>query len=166
MNEAIDVKSSTQDESIISIQQWVTFSLDGEVYGINVLQVQEVLKYTEIAPVPGAPEYILGIINLRGNVVTVIDTRHRFGLAPVEDLDDTRIIIVEADSKVVGIMVDSVSEVIQLSPSDIDDPPNLTSTDSAKYFMGVVNSEDSLLVLVDLDRLLTDEEWASLVKSE
>ncbi len=154
------------DESIINIQQWVTFSLDGEVYGVNVLQVQEVLKYTEIAPVPGAPDYILGILNLRGNVVTVIDTRHRFGLEPVEHCDDTRIIIVEADRKVVGILVDSVSEVIQLSPSEIDDPPNLTATDSAKYFMGVVNKEDSLLILVDLDKLLTDEEWASLTKAD
>ena len=67
--------------------QWVTFRLEGETYGINVMQVQEVLRYTEIAPVPGAPAYVLGIINLRGNVVTVIDTRHRFGLPTTEVTD-------------------------------------------------------------------------------
>ena len=70
------------------ILQWVTFKLDNETYGINVMQVQEVLRYTEIAPVPGAPSYVLGIINLRGNVVTVIDTRQRFGLYSAEITDN------------------------------------------------------------------------------
>jgi purine-binding chemotaxis protein CheW len=76
------------------IRRWVTFRLDNELYGINVLQVQEVLRYTEIVPVPGAPEFVLGIINLRGNVVTVIDTRKCFAL-PVHEPDDaTRIVII------------------------------------------------------------------------
>ncbi|MEK1843333.1 MAG: chemotaxis protein CheW, partial [Pseudomonas sp.] len=92
------------------ILQWVTFKLDNETYGINVMRVQEVLRYTEIAPVPGAPSYVLGIINLRGNVVTVIDTRQRFGLMNAEISDNTRIVIIEADKQVVGIMVDSVAE--------------------------------------------------------
>ena len=77
------------------ILQWVTFKLDNETYGINVMRVQEVLRYTEIAPVPGAPSYVLGIINLRGNVVTVIDTRQRFGLNATEISDNTRIVIIE-----------------------------------------------------------------------
>lgn len=84
------------------ILQWVTFRLDNESYGINVMQVQEVLRYTEIAPVPGAPSYVLGIINLRGNVVTVIDTRQRFGLDPAPVSDNTRIVIIEADKQVGG----------------------------------------------------------------
>jgi len=86
------------------ILQWVTFKLDNETYGINVMQVQEVLRYTEIAPVPGAPSYVLGIINLRGNVVTVIDTRQRFGLMNSEITDNSRIVIIEADKQVVGIL--------------------------------------------------------------
>ena len=94
------------------ITQWVTFRLEEERYGINVMQVQEVLRMTEIAPVPGAPDYVLGIINLRGNVVTVMDTRKRFGLMPTEPDDATRIVIIEADEQVVGILVDSVAEVI------------------------------------------------------
>jgi purine-binding chemotaxis protein CheW len=76
------MKKSSAQGSEDPILQWVTFRLDNESYGINVMQVQEVLRYTEIAPVPGAPSYVLGIINLRGNVVTVIDTRQRFGLMP------------------------------------------------------------------------------------
>ena len=89
--EARDMKKSSAQGSEDPILQWVTFRLDNETYGINVMQVQEVLRYTEIAPVPGAPAYVLGIINLRGNVVTVIDTRQRFGLSPAPVTDNTSI---------------------------------------------------------------------------
>lgn len=81
------MKNSTAQSSDDPMLQWVTFRLDNETYGINVMQVQEVLRYSEIAPVPGAPSYVLGIINLRGNVVTVIDTRQRFGLDSAEITD-------------------------------------------------------------------------------
>src|SRR5690606_40070622 len=100
--------------------QWVTFRLAGETYGINVMQVQEVLRHTEIAPVPGAPSHVLGIINLRGNVVTVIDTRQRFGLMPAPETHQTRIVLIEADRQVIGILVDSVEEVVYLRQSDIE----------------------------------------------
>src|SRR5690554_480611 len=83
------MKNNTAQTAEDPILQWVTFRLDNETYGINVMQVQEVLRHTEIAPVPGAPEYVLGIINLRGNVVTVIDTRQRFGLAPAPVTEQT-----------------------------------------------------------------------------
>ncbi len=79
------------------VLQWVTFRLDQETHGINVMQVREVLRYSDIAPVPGAPSYVLGIINLRGNVVTVIDTRARFGLPEAPITDHTRIVIIEAE---------------------------------------------------------------------
>ena len=84
------MKKSSAQGAEDPILQWVTFRLDNETYGINVMQVQEVLRYTEIAPVPGAPSYVLGIINLRGNVVTVIDTRQRFGLDSSDVTDNTR----------------------------------------------------------------------------
>lgn len=150
---------ATKEDAVL---QWVTFHLDNETYGINVMQVQEVLRYTEIAPVPGAPHYVLGIINLRGNVVTVIDTRSRFGL-PSADVDDsTRIVIIEAEKQVIGILVDSVAEVVYLRSSEIDNTPNVGTEESAKFIQGVSNREDELLILVDLDKLLTDEEWADL----
>ncbi len=79
------------------VLQWVTFKLENETYGINVMQVQEVLRYSEIAPVPGAPLYVLGIINLRGNVVTVIDTRSRFALQPSDTSDKTRVLVIESE---------------------------------------------------------------------
>ncbi|WP_101760490.1 chemotaxis protein CheW [Oceanicoccus sp. KOV_DT_Chl] len=142
--------------------QWVTFRLDGETYGINVMQVQEVLRHTEIAAVPGAPAYVLGIINLRGNVVTVIDTRHRFALPSAEITDQTRIVIIEADNHVVGILVDAVAEVVYLRQSEIETAPNVGNDDSARFIQGVCNKNNQLLILVELDKLLTDREWSEI----
>ncbi len=141
------------------VLQWVTFHLENETYGINVMQVQEVLRYTDIAPVPGAPEYVLGIINLRGNVVTVIDTRSRFGLVSSDTTDSTRIVIIEAEKQVIGILVDSVAEVVYLRTSEIDNAPNVGTDESAKFIQGVSNREGELLILVDLNKLLDEEEW-------
>ena len=144
------------------VLQWVTYKLGDETYGINVMQVQEVLRHTEIAPVPGAPDYVLGIINLRGNVVTVIDTRSRFGLSSCDITDNTRIVIIESDDQVVGILVDSVAEVVYLRSSEIDSAPNVGTEESAKFIQGVTNRDGELLILVDLNRLLNDEEWSEI----
>lgn len=152
-------KSKASDDPIL---QWVTFRLAGETYGVNVMQVQEVLRYTEIAPVPGAPHYVIGIINLRGNVVTVIDTRNRFGLTPGEVTDNTRIVIIEAEKNVVGILVDSVAEVVYLRQSEIETAPNVGNDESAKFIQGVCHKNNELLILIELDKLITDEEWASI----
>ncbi len=145
-----------------SVLQCVTFRLEDEIYGINVMQVQEVLRVSEIAPVPGAPDYVLGIINLRGNVVTVIDTRMRLGLSPKESDDSTRIVIIETDKQVVGILVDAVAEVVDLNTSEIESAPNVGNDESSKYIQGVASRDGELLILVDLNKLLTDEEWQEL----
>jgi len=155
----VSAKSKSSDDPIL---QWVTFKLAGETYGINVMQVQEVLRYSEIAPVPGAPPYVLGIINLRGNVVSVIDTRHRFGLEPGEVTDNTRIVIIEADKNVVGVLVDSVAEVVYLRQSEIETAPNVGNEESAKFIQGVCHKNEELLILIELNKLLTNEEWAEL----
>ncbi len=144
------------------ITQWVTFYLDNEKYGIKVMQVQEVLRLTEIAPVPGAPEYVLGIINLRGNVVTVVDTRKRFGLQEKQPEDATRIVIIEAANQVVGILVDSVAEVADLRASEMESAPNVGSDESSKFIQGVSSQDDGLLILVDVDKLLSTEEWQDM----
>ncbi len=153
MNEVVE--SSSNDPII----QWVTFRLDNEKYGIKVMQVQEVLRLTEIAPVPGAPDYVLGIINLRGNVVTVIDTRMRFCLPEKEPDDNTRIVIIESENQVVGIMVDSVAEVVNMRESDIEVAPNVGNDESSKYIQGVCSLENELLILIDVNKLLSSEEW-------
>ena len=152
-----NIAGSVSDSEVF---QWVTFQLDRETYGVNVKQVREVLRYTDIAPVPGAPRYVLGIINLRGNVVTIIDTRLRFGLESTDITDNTRIVIIEAETQTVGILVDSVAEVVYLKSSEIDVAPSVGTDESAKFIQGVCNRDDDLLILVDLNKLLTDEEWA------
>ncbi|HCE3701647.1 TPA: chemotaxis protein CheW [Vibrio parahaemolyticus] len=152
----VEVKKDTSNDEVL---QWVTFQLEEETYGINVMQVREVLRYTEIAPVPGAPDYVLGIINLRGNVVTVIDTRSRFGLMEGEVTDNTRIIVIESERQVIGILVDSVAEVVYLRSSEIDTTPSVGTDESAKFIEGVSNRDGKLLILVDLNKLLTDDEW-------
>ena len=157
--EILNHEERSADDPVL---QWVTFHLAGETYGVNVMQVQEVLRYTEIAPVPGAPSYVLGIINLRGNVVTVIDTRHRFGLPPGEITDQVRIVIIEAEKHVVGILVDSVAEVVYLRASEIETTPNVGNDNSAQFIQGVCHKNDELLILIELDKMLTDEEWADL----
>ena len=143
-------------------RQCVTFRLENEIYGINVMLIQEVLRVSEIAPVPGAPNYVIGIINLRGNVVTVIDTRMRFGLSPKEMDDATRIVIIEVENQTVGIVVDSVSEVVDVDASEIETAPNVGNDETARYIEGVVSRGDELLILVDLNKLLTEDEWADM----
>ena len=140
-----------KDQSNDEVLQWVTFQLEEETYGINVMQVREVLRYTEIAPVPGAPDYVLGIINLRGNVVTVIDTRSRFGLVEGEITDNTRIIVIESEHQVIGILVDSVAEVVYLRSSEIDTTPSVGTDESAKFIQGVSNRDGKLLMDVEAD---------------
>lgn len=158
MSQTMDVELR-KDQANDEVLQWVTFQLEEETYGINVMQVREVLRYTEIAPVPGAPDYVLGIINLRGNVVTVIDTRSRFGLMPGEITDHTRIIVIESERQVIGILVDSVAEVVYLRSSEIDTTPSVGTDESAKFIQGVSNREGKLLILVDLNKLLSEDEW-------
>ena len=142
--------------------QCVTFTLEDETYGINVMQVQEVLREIEVAPVPGAPHYVMGIINLRGNVVSVIDARKRFGLPPMESTDLTRIIVIEVQQHIVGIMVDSVAEVVDIKPEEIETAPNVGTDETSRYIDGVVSRGEKLLILVDLNKLLSTEEWGEV----
>ncbi len=143
-----------------SLLQLVLFRLSGEIYGVNVLQVQEILRITDIAPVPGASNDIIGIINLRGNVVTVIDARMRFGLVAREPDYDSRIIIVESGDEMTGILVDSVVEVIDLYASTIESTPKVNKEDSSRYIQGVSNYDGVLLILVDLEAFLSEDDVA------
>ena len=151
----MSLELKTGDEPL---SQWVTFQLAGETYGIAVSQVKEVIRVSEISPVPGAPAYVLGIINLRGVVVSVIDTRRRFGLPPKEAEEESRIILIEVDGHYIGILVDGVSEVVDLPKSEIDTAPNVGNSDASKYIMGVTTREGDLLILIDLNSLFSEEE--------
>lgn len=153
------MEHATESKQQSPILQWVTFKLGDETYAINVMQVQEVLRVSDISPVPGAPDFVLGIINLRGNVVTVIDARRRINLPPREPDDDSRIVIIEAGDQVVGMLVDNVAEVVELRDAEIEPAPNVGNDESSKYIQGVVNRGEELIILMDLDKLLSEEEW-------
>ena len=155
MNQAVDARTEP-------VSRWVTFQLEDETYGIDVMQIREVLRSADISPVPGAPAFVLGIINLRGNVVTVIDTRVRFGLPSAEIDDLSRIIVIESEAQVVGILVDSVAEVVDLHLSEIDSAPNVGNEESSRYIQGVANFDNNLLIVVDLNKLLSEQEWAEM----
>ena len=126
---------------------------------MGVHRVQELSRCNAILL---APPYVLGIINLRGNVVTVIDTRLRFGLPTSDTTDQTRIVIIEAENQVVGILVDAVAEVVYLRQSEIETTPNVGNDESSKFIQGVCHKNDELLILVDLEKMMSDEEWTEL----
>ena len=155
MSQAIETRSEP-------VSRWVTFQLENETYGIDVMQIREVLRSTEISPVPGAPSYVLGIINLRGNVVAIIDTRSRFGLPQREVDDASRILILEAGDYVVGFLVDSVSEVAELQNDQIETAPDTGSSEGARFISGLYNRKEGLLILVDANKLLSEDELAEL----
>ncbi|MDO9318986.1 MAG: chemotaxis protein CheW [Gammaproteobacteria bacterium] len=133
--------------------KFVTFLLGNENYAVHASSVNEVLRYTDITPVPGAPGYILGIINLRGDVLTVIDTREVFGLPPQEVTSQSRIVVVELEDCVVGVLVDRVAEVVDLHESGIEPSPNTGNDYAVRFMQGVYHHNDNLLVLVDFSKL-------------
>ncbi len=148
------------DENQINepVTEWVTFNLIDEKYAVNVANVREVLINSKISPVPGAPHFVLGIINLRGNIVTVIDTHSRLSLAESEQTDNTRIVVVDIGGQVIGMVVDKVDEVVILKESEIDYAPSVGNDDSANFIHGVSQREEGLLILVDLDKMLILDE--------
>ena len=154
--------NQTLDAPAPCASRWVTFLLDGETYGIDVLQVQEVLRLAEVAPVPGAPDHVLGIINLRGNIVTVLDSHRRFGVTPRKPDDATRIIVVEAGSQVVGIVVDRVTGVVEIPHPAIEKAPNVGGQDRSRFIHGLYSGKEELLILIDVNRLLADTECNEL----
>ena len=148
-------KSRAVQEEIV-FNQWATFKVNNELFAIDVMQVKEVLRFSEITPVPGSSSYIRGIINLRGNVVTVIDTRLLFSLDARKIDDDTRIIVVEYnEQEVVGMVVDSVDEVVNIPQNHIERAPSVASDDSERRFVqGVSYYENQLIILLDLAKML------------
>ena len=153
--------SAVFEDKYDELLRWVTFRLARETYGINVMRVQEVLRVPDVAPVPGAPPSVLGIINLRGNVVTVLDTRYLLELATDPLTDDSRIMVIEAGRATLGLLVDSVAEVVNISAAQIDPAPAIGNDDTSRYIHGVYSTEREIIVLIDLDRLLVDEEQAA-----
>lgn len=141
-----------------SLLQLVTFSIDEEEFGVNILKVQEIIRIMEITRVPRSPEFVEGVINLRGRVIPIVDLRRRFGLAAIAHDKDTRIIIIELNSLVVGFIVDAVSEVLRIPADTVEPTPPVAAGVDSEYISGVGKLQDRLLILLDLDKLLTAED--------
>jgi purine-binding chemotaxis protein CheW len=157
---------SAANQSNEAIYQLVSFVIENEEFGVDILKVQEIIRTVEITRVPKSPEFVEGVINLRGKIVPVIDLRKRFGINRKERDNETRIIVVELIDKVVGFLVDKVKEVIRVEKSIIEPPPELTTNISTNYITGVAKLQDRLLILLDLDRVLSSDEQEKLTDVE
>ena len=149
--------AATQTEEL----QLVIFALAKEEYGLPITKVQEINRMVPIAKLPQTPSFVEGIINLRGRVLPVIDLRKRFQLAVSEHTDATRIIIVDVEGQTVGVIVDAVNEVVRLSSSQVEPAPPSFMLDS-KYIHGVGKLDNRLLILLNIDKVLTEQEAIAL----
>ena len=151
------------EQSVDDLLQLVIFQLAGEEFGVEIMQVQEIIRMPEITRIPQSPEYVEGVINLRGKIIVVINLDTRFNLNSKELDDDSRIIIVEVGESVVGMVVDSVSEVLRLATSNVEPAPEIISTKiRADYLKGVGKLDDRLLILLDLEKVLSKEEMSQV----
>jgi purine-binding chemotaxis protein CheW len=142
--------------------QLVVFVLASEEFACNIADVREVLKMIRVTPLPRSLDFVEGVINLRGEVIPVIDLRKRFNLPAVDRTDESRIIIVEVEERMVGLTVDSVSEVIRLSNKQIQEAPNQVAGEQTNLIMGVGKIDERMLIILNLERILTSEEQIAL----
>lgn len=138
-------------------EQLVTFSLGSEEFGVDIMCVQEIIRIPPITRVPKAPHYVEGVINLRGNVIPVISLRIRFGMPRVEETDLSRIIVLQVQTKVFGIRVDAVTEVLRLESESIEPPPPIALGMDAQFIRGVGKIGERLLILLELDQIMGGE---------
>lgn len=139
--------------------QLVSFMLGEEEFGVDVLKVREIIRMPEITRVPNTPHYVEGVINLRGKVIPVMSMRNRFGLEQRECDKQTRIMVMEVDSELMGFIVDSVSEVIRISEQEIQPPPAVVATGvDHECLSGIISQRERLLVLLDLEKVSSKED--------
>jgi purine-binding chemotaxis protein CheW len=146
----------------IGSMQLVSFCLGKEEYGIEITCVREIILLDEITRVPQTPDYVKGLINLRSTVIPIVDLRSRFGLPQADFSDDTRIMVLNMQGKMVGVVVDAVSEVLRISGKEITPPPPTVAGLGREYLTGLVRLDDRLLILLDVDRILGNEETNAL----
>jgi len=151
-----DILHSSDDEHEDNLLQLVTFRIGEEEFGVDILSVQEIIRLMQITMVPHAASFIEGVINLRGKVIPVVNMRTRFNLPAVEHDGNTRIVVMEFNQKIVGFLVDGVSEVLRIPASTVEPAPPVVCGIGSEYIRGVGKLQDRLLILLDLDTLLSD----------
>lgn len=146
------------------IRGLVTFKIGEEEFGVDILSVETIIRMMEITKIPKAPGFVEGVINLRGMIIPIIDFRKRFNMQPRDEGKDTRIIVTNVNNKQMGFIVDSVSEVIRLPVSAIEPPPPIVSGIEAEYIDGVGKLDDRLLILINIEKLFSEEDKKILEK--
>lgn len=161
IKEHIDSAAQADGEGYLSegnIIQLVSFTLDDVEYGIDILRVHEILRIPELTRLPNTPSYIKGVINLRGNVIPVVDVRERFGFPQMEVTELTRIIVIESEGRQIGLFVDNVSQVIRISEKNIDPPSDLIEGVSEAFINGIGRLKDRLIVILNIRNILFERE--------
>jgi len=147
-------------------RKYLSFPLGSEEYGIGIIKVKEIIGMIQVTRLPQTPDYVKGVINLRGKVISVIDLRLRFGMNSIDYSDRTCIVVVEIDSNSgslrIGIVADSVSEVLNIRRADIEDTPSFGMTLSTQYILGIAKTTGTVRILLDIDRVLNSDELETL----
>jgi len=152
--------------TITEMRQYLTFKLGEEIFALDVAKVREVLDFTTVTRVPRTPEFMRGVINLRGSVVPVVDLRLTFGMTKTEKTVNTCIVVVEVsldgESVIVGALADSVEEVIDLEPDQIEAPPSIGASVKTEFIQGIGKRETGFLIILDIDRVFSAAELGAL----
>ena len=151
---------SSKEDAELSGGEYLTFILGSEEYGIEILKVQEIRSYEAVTKIANTPDFIKGVINLRGSIVPIIDLRMRFRLDQAEYNDTTVVIILNLDNRTIGMVVDGVSDVLELKESQISPVPELVASIDTKYLLGLGTSDGRMLILVDIEQLMSSKEMA------
>ncbi len=138
-------------------RQLVVFDLAGEIYGVNIETVREIIRMQAVTYVPDAPDFVEGVINLRGRVIPVVDLRRRFGLTVSDETNDSRVLVVDSAGEDLGVIVDAVTEVQRIAEDSIEPVSSLVSTEQSEYIVGITKVGDQLIILLDLDRAIGNE---------
>ena len=163
-----EVKKSGQSSRSSHKNKYITFFLDSEEYGVEIYKVKEIIGIMDITSVPSTPTYIKGVLNLRGKIVPIIDLRLKFGLEFKEYADRTSIIVIEMDinGKItpIGIVVDTVEKVLQINEEDIEETPSFGVNINTEFILGMAKVEDTVKILLNINKILTSEELTFINK--
>jgi purine-binding chemotaxis protein CheW len=151
---------SSPHRSVVRPREYLTFRLGAEEYGIDILKVQEIRGYEQPTRIANAPAFIKGVVNLRGVIVPIVDMRLRFGLGSAEYNSFTVVIILNVGGRVIGMVVDSVSDVLELPPDAVRDAPEMSSMVDSSYILGLGTVGDRMLILVDIEQLIMSPDMA------
>lgn len=164
-----DKETDMSVEGITDTRQYLSFKLDAEEFALDISKVREVLDFTKITRVPQTPEFMKGVINLRGSVVPVVDLNKKFGIKDTERTVNTRIIIgevsIEGDDTVLGVLADSVHEVMELEPESIEPAPRIGTRMNTDFIKGMGKRDEEFVMILDIDKVFSADELTSLIQT-